>query len=152
MRISKVRDVKTPTRGTEKSAGLDFYIPNDWVMPHNKNNCYFLFPGYDVIIPSGIKVEVPKGMALVGFNKSGVATKSKMQIGACVVDEDYQGEIHLHLFNLGRYVVELHQGDKIAQFILLPMFYDKVEEVAVEELFSHGSERGDGKFGSTGNN
>ena len=28
MKISKVREVKTPTRGTEKSAGIDFYMPN----------------------------------------------------------------------------------------------------------------------------
>jgi len=152
MRISKVRDVKTPTRGTGKSAGIDFYIPNDWHMPHNKNESYFLFPGYDVIIPSGIKVEVPTGMALVGFNKSGVATQRKLQIGACVIDEDYQGEVHLHLFNLGRYVVELKRGDKIAQFILLPMFYDNIEVVNESELFEQESERGDGKFGSTGNN
>lgn len=151
MKISKVRDVKTPTRGTSKSAGIDFYIPNDWHMPNNKNECFFLFPGYDVIIPSGIKVQVPENMALIGFNKSGIATKSKLQIGACVIDEDYQGEIHLHLFNLGRYVVELHRGDKIAQFILLPMSYDSILVVPEDELFNEESERGEGKFGSTGN-
>ena len=29
MKILKVRNVKTPTRGTDKSAGLDFYVPED---------------------------------------------------------------------------------------------------------------------------
>lgn len=27
MKITKIREVKTPTRGTECSAGLDFYVP-----------------------------------------------------------------------------------------------------------------------------
>ena len=30
MKISRVRDVKMPTRGTKGSAGLDFYVPNDY--------------------------------------------------------------------------------------------------------------------------
>ena len=30
MRIFKIRDVKTPTRGTNMSAGIDLYIPNDF--------------------------------------------------------------------------------------------------------------------------
>lgn len=30
MRISKVRNVKTPQRGTGKSAGIDFFIPEDF--------------------------------------------------------------------------------------------------------------------------
>lgn len=31
MKISKVKSVKTPTRGTSKSAGIDFYVPEDFV-------------------------------------------------------------------------------------------------------------------------
>ena len=30
MKIVKVRNVKTPTRGTGLSAGIDFYIPEDF--------------------------------------------------------------------------------------------------------------------------
>ena len=30
MKIVKVRNVKTPERGTNKSAGIDFYIPEDF--------------------------------------------------------------------------------------------------------------------------
>ena len=29
IRISKTRNVKTPTRGTPESSGLDFYVPSD---------------------------------------------------------------------------------------------------------------------------
>ena len=79
MKISKVREVKTPTRGTPQSAGIDFYVPNDYTG-------HTLVPGSKAFIPSGIKANVPDGHALIAFNKSGVALKKSLFIGACVVD------------------------------------------------------------------
>ena len=43
-------------------------------------------PGQSVLIPSGIHVKVPDGYALIYFNKSGVASKKHLHVGACVVD------------------------------------------------------------------
>lgn len=142
MKIQKIRDVKTPTRGTSKSAGIDFYVPNN---PIYKN--LSIAPGESVLIPSGIKAEVPKGYALIAFNKSGIAMQKRLYVGACVVDEDYQGEIHIHLTNVGDVITTIHINDKIAQFILLPVFYDTIEEV--EYIHSIPTERGTGAFGST---
>ena len=103
MKISKVRDVKLPVRGTDKSAGIDFFIPNDFVSQT-------ILPGESVCIPSGIKANVPNGFALVVFNKSGVALKRSLAVGACVIDEDYQGEIHLHVYNFGLVIVIVHRN------------------------------------------
>jgi len=142
IRISKVREVKTPTRGTPGSAGLDFYVPEGitGTIPS----------GEDVCIPSGIRVDVPAGYAFVAHNKSGVALNKKLTVGACVVDEDYQGEIHLHLFNVGEETVDIEGGEKIVQFLLLPVKYPRVEVVPDKELFYSTSKRGAGGFGSTG--
>ena len=142
MKISKVRKVKTPTRGTQLSAGIDFYVPQDY-------SCT-LSPGSSCLIPSGIKANVPEGCALVAFNKSGIAVKKSLHVGACVVDEDYQGEIHLNLMNVGKKEVEINSGDKILQFVLLPVFYDIIEEVDAKDLYKSQTERGAGGFGSTG--
>lgn len=142
MRISKTKDVKTPTRGTPKSAGLDFYIPNDF--PETS-----VAPKKSIRIDSGIKVEVPKNHALIAFNKSGIAI-SGLSVGACVIDEDYQGTVNLHLFNVSDQPILLYPGQKLTQFILIPMFYDTVEEVDDSELHKQLSERGEGAFGSTG--
>lgn len=142
MKVARTRDVKLPTRGTSASAGIDFYIPNDY--PETR-----LLPGEHALIPSGIKVNVPEGHALIAFNKSGVSTKQRLQVGACVVDEDYQGEIHLHVHNLGPATV-LKPGQKLVQFILIPVTYAAVEEVEEGDLFETKTERGDGGFGSTG--
>ena len=141
MKILKCRNVKTPTRGTSKSAGIDFYTPNNMAP-------ILLGPGDDALIPSGIKAQVPPGYALIAFNKSGVATKSKLIKGAEVVDEDYPGEIHIHVFNNGKSTILINPGHKLIQFILIKMNYEDIE--VVETLDNTESERGDGAFGSTG--
>ena len=146
MKIAKIREVKTPTRGTSQSAGLDFYIPDDG------SGNYSIQPGQSVCIPSGIKVNVPPGHALIAFNKSGVALKKSLDVGACVVDEDYQGEVHLHLTNIGTETARLQPGEKIVQFVLLPVNYAEVEVVDESHLFDENTERGSGGFGSTGVN
>jgi len=160
MKIAKVKKVKTPTRGTVKSAGVDFYIPEGFDQ--------ILMPGHDALIPSGIHVDVPEGYMLYATNKSGVVTSKMAQeecrgkakdgafesiviLGAATVDEDYQGEIHIHLINTGLSAVRLVGGMKIAQFVLLPVSYEDIEVAdSLEELYSNATERGAGGFGSTG--
>jgi len=144
MKYAKIRKVKSPVRGTKESAGIDFFVPDDF-------KTQTLDPGNHVLIPSGIKVNIPPGFALIGFNKSGIAVKRRLIIGACVIDEDYQGEMHIHLSNVGNENAVIEPGDKIAQFILVPVFYDQLEEVDADVLYTSISKRGEGGFGSTDN-
>ena len=145
MKIFKVKDVKTPERGTSESAGIDLFIPNDF-------SPVSLLSGESVFIPSGIKVNVPAGYALVAMNKSGIAAKKSLLVGACLIDEDYQGELHIDLKNVGTEQQILNPGDKIIQLVCLPINYVAIEEVHSEnELFGNVvTERGSGGFGSTG--
>lgn len=163
MKFCKVRDVKSPERGTSKAAGIDFFVPYDF-------NCYeemTLYPQTDMLIPSGIKAAIPEGYMLMAADKSGVVTSAEacrkagripkkgafnsiIAIGAKIVDEDYQGEIHIHIINVGSEPVIIEPGMKIAQFIFVPVSYEGLEEVTGAELFSRSSERGDGALGSTG--
>jgi dUTP pyrophosphatase len=146
MKFLKIRDVKSPTRGTAKSAGIDLYIPNDFVETT-------LLPGQSILIPAGLKVNIPENYAFIAFNKSGVATKRHLVVGACVIDEDYQGEIHIHIFNHSNTEsVNLHAGEKIIQCVLIPVKYESIEMVESEEDLWNGevTERGEGGFGSTG--
>ena len=141
MKVQKLRDVKTPNRGTTVSAGIDFYVPEDF-------ETTTLAPGESVLIPSGIKVQVPRGYALIAFNKSGVAVKQGLSVGACVVDEDYEGEVHLHMINTSSKEQVIATGQKLVQFVLIPVSYFDVE--VVDEIQSRNTERGAGGFGSTG--
>ena len=160
MKYTKIRDVKSPSRGTAQSAGIDFFIPHDF----NGGEPLSIPPGGRVLIPSGIKVSLPTGYALIAFNKSGVAYKTGLIVGACVVDEDYQGEIHLNMINTNhpdQYYdgaayssssgcVTVNPGDKLTQFVLLPVNYVNPTETTIEELHPTTTERGVGGFGSTG--
>ena len=141
----KTRDVKSPER-SGKNAGIDFFIPRDFA------DVYRLGPNESVFIPSGIKVSLPSNTCLIAFNKSGVATKYNLQVGACVVDENYKGEIHLHLTNIGKEVVTLSKNQKILQFVLVNQEYSLLKETKSEAPWKleRYNERGDKGFGSTG--
>ena len=143
LKFVKVKNVKSPVRGTSESAGIDFFVPDDF-------ETIVLLPGESCFIPSGIKVNVPKGHALIAFNKSGVAVKKNFHVGACVVDEDYQGEVHLNLTNTGNLPQVVERGDKIVQVLLVPINYANPIEVEPKNLYTKESERGEGGFGSTG--
>ena len=141
MKIQTVRSVKTPTRGTDKSAGIDFYIPEDF-------QTKIIGLGESVLIPSGVKAEIPEGYMWLALNKSGVATKLGLQVGAQVVDEDYEGEIHIHVTKVTHGTVQLEAGMKIVQLALIKVSYENVE--LVDELQPRNTQRGSGGFGSTG--
>ena len=155
IRFTKIRNVKSPVRGTGYSAGMDFFVPNDF--PET-----IIDPSTDLLIPSGIKVEIPEHTCLLGVDKSGIASSfsaknrcglqgknemdSALIIGAKLIDADYRGEIHLHIINVGKYPVIIKPGMKICQFILLPVFYDNWVES--ENLLVPSGR--DGGFSSTG--
>jgi dUTP pyrophosphatase len=80
--------------------------------------------------------------------KSGLALKQGLTVlnTPGTVDAGYRGEIQVILINLGAEVVEIKQGQKIAQMVLAPVVFGTFQEVA--ELTD--SQRGVGGFGSTG--
>ncbi len=162
MKFLKMYDVKSPTRGTPFSAGIDFFVPENTqefieaFKEKNKDiniteNGFIVEPQKRVNIPSGIKTEFDENYALIAFSKSGVSLKYGLDVGATVVDSDYTGIIHLSLVNTSDEPVEIKFGQKIIQFVLIPVNYAMPAEVtSEEELFTRQSERGSGGFGSTG--
>ena len=140
------REAKIPERAHSGDAGIDIFAPLDmprtWINPHR-----------DVLIKTGLRVAVPEGYALIVKNKSGIATKKKLVIGACVIDHGYTGELTIHLMNVSLWTESIDPGEKITQVILVPVETPEVSMVSEDEYMnSYGdSERGEGGFGSTGN-
>ena len=126
LQIFKTRKVKTPER-TGLNAGFDFFIPEDF-------EPYSLYSNSNIMIPSGIKVRLPKYHVLIAFNKSGVATKNNLIVGACVIDENYTGEIHIDIHNIGTQSIKILPNKKIVQFILIEQAYHNIEEVLSEKV------------------
>lgn len=110
-------------------------------------------PHERILIPSGIRVWIePKDSALIATNKSGVATKKGLVVGATTVDSEYTGEVHLSLINTNNYYIDVECGDKIVQFIHTPVILSQMTEITENEYkeISSNSSRGSGGFGSTG--
>lgn len=160
----KIRKVKDPQRESG-NAGIDCFVPEEeggFINDLKAKNPtiditdlrILLNPGQSVLIPLGLKTKFPENIALEAANKSGVATKKKLFVGASVVDSSYQGEVHCHLVNVGDEVQTISFGEKIVQFI--PRVIDteehRVYSEMTEEEFFNGikTKRGQGGFGSTG--
>lgn len=176
----KTREVKSPIRGTAESAGIDFFLPElpaikDSVYFSDFSSCkeldinittmfgdsdsigtenlkgLLIQPGEDILIPSGIHVNIPKGYELTVMNKSGVCTKLKLIVGAELIDSDYQGELHFHLFNLNTNPVLLLPGQKVVQMkMAMVSLVNPVEVETLDRLYTNQTERGTGGFNSTG--
>lgn len=169
LKYVKVRKVKSPTRAHPFDAGIDFYVPEDLtadVMKQKLNvvkedievsyngkfiNAMKLNPGQSILIPTGIHVKVPDGYALIYMNKSGVASKKHLHVGACVVDQNYEGECHINLTNVGNEAMVIEAGEKIVQGLIIPINYAVTEEIkSLEEMYAGSDhDRGVGGFGST---
>lgn len=165
--FTKIRDVKTPERGTPESAGIDFFMPDidesfvQAFLAKNKESNAILFKngltipaGERVLIPSGIKVWIEdKETMLMAANKSSMSTKYGLIFTAEVVDSDYTGEMHIGLYNTSHNPVTVYPGDKLIQFVHVPVYLSSMVEVNGEDYQKvvdfYGTMRGDGGFGST---
>jgi dUTP pyrophosphatase len=107
-----------------------------------------ILPGQRVLVPTGLRVEIPQGFELQVRPRSGLALEHGVTVlnAPGTVDADYRGEIRVLLVNLGERAFTLRPGDRIAQLVLAAVA--RAEFVAAENLA--GSGRGAGGFGSTG--
>ena len=131
------KDAKMPTRGTNGSSGLDVYTPKDIIIE----------PWKDILVPLDLRFEIPYGWDLSVYNKSGISTKLKLFKGAELIDSDYRGNCHIHLFNFSNNIIKFNKGDKIAQLVMREVWMGDLEKV---EDISTDTNRAEGGFGSTG--
>ena len=139
--FSRITDVNPPQYSSDGAAGIDFFHPNNFAT--------IIPPGAAVLIPSGIKVNIPKDYALIAYNKSGVAVKKELSVKACVIDCDYQGEIKVHLKNESKEYQTIHAGDKFIQFVYTHTPQAQLLELPIDSLYEEETNRGEGGFGST---
>mgnify|MGYP003149938892 FL=1 len=149
LRVYKIREAaKLPIRAHAADAGVDlFYCPDKKHALYGTDYC--VHPSESKIVPTGIKVEVPYGFMLEIKNKSSVAAKKQLLVGACVVDSGYDGEVFVNLHNVGAESRVIQPGQKIAQGVLIPVEPCVVVECGTDTL-NENSTRGAGALGSTG--
>ena len=108
------------------------------------------------MLPTGYRFGIPHGYMLEIKNRSGIASKRSLIVGACVVDSGYDGEVFINLHNVGKETQIIDPGTKIAQAVMVPVVHFRAVETQSGDLYNWYpitiSDRGDGALGSTDKN
>lgn len=154
---------KLPAYATDGSGAMDIYSPEEYVIG----------PGETVMIPIGIKVDIPIGYGLLIQPRSGLSRKSKIRIPNTpgLIDSDYHEEIGVIIENIDPPVKDIQlelgdngeiidgtlhgssftigKGERFAQMRLVEI--PLVNWLPVSSLGSFKNDHGKG-FGGTGTN
>lgn len=109
---------------------------------------YTINPGETVFLSSGIAIAVPEGYMGILAPRGSLCIKNGLHMphSMGIFDADYRGEVIIPLRNASDKAVEILKGERIAQFTFVPVAL--AEFIEVDQLDE--TERGDGRFGSTG--
>tara|TARA_B100000287_G_scaffold359215_1_gene351187 strand:+ start:147 stop:611 length:465 start_codon:yes stop_codon:yes gene_type:complete len=140
-------DAHSPQRANPSDAGLDVFYstkePGEIIAVH---------PNQGALVPTGLRFGVPHGYMLEVKNRSSVAAKLNLVVGACVIDSGYDGEVFINVHNIGRETRVIQDGDKIAQLVMMPVVHFQPQENIMGTLYKYPktiSNRGTGALGST---
>lgn len=131
-----------PTYATSASAGMDLRAQLDQPVT--------LKPLERSIVKTGLFIELPVGFEAQVRPRSGLAAKHGITVlnSPGTIDADYRGEIGVILVNLSNETFTIENGMRIAQLVIAE--HQHISWVEVTQLSE--SNRGEGGFGSTGNN
>ena len=155
-------DVKLPYKKMD-DAGFDIYarVTEDYLV---------IEPHETILVPTGLRVWVPKGYYMQLFERGSTGTKGIGQ-RAGVIDSSYTGEILVPITNhndgllvLANREVTMEEVNPaniwqeyiiypltkaITQGVILPVPDFEVEEITEEEMLSRKTHRGEGRLGSS---
>ena len=135
MKIKMDEGAFEPTRAHDTDAGIDLRA---W---HGVK----IYPHSAEVIGTGTHVQLPKGTCGLLVSKSGLNTIYNIT-STGLVDEGYDGEIMVKLYNHGDKTYQVEAGDKISQLVVIPCLYEPIEIVDSIDC----GDRGSAGFGSTG--
>lgn len=127
-------DAVIPHYQTIGSAGLDLHSIEAATIESGKWN----------LVGTGLKINLPRDTEGQVRSRSGLAAKSGVFVlnAPGTIDEDYQGEIKVILYNASDSIFSIEKGDRIAQLVIAPVY--KVPGMSLDNT------REDKGFGSTG--
>lgn len=130
-----------PSYATAGSAGLDLRACVDEAID--------IEPGQTVLVKTGMAIYIHDvNFAGLILPRSGLGHKHGIVLGNLVglIDSDYQGELMVSVWNRGQTTFRLEPGERLAQYVLVPVVQAEFEQVKeFEETL-----RGAGGFGHTG--
>ena len=133
-------NAKLPTYAHEGDQGADVYAVEDIIIePHTYGN----------MVPTGIKMMIPKGWAIAIRPRSGMSKNTPLRISnsPATIDQLYRGEVKILFDNFSNETVCIKTGERIAQFVLEKNYHGDYRQV---ETVEPNTDRGEGGFGSSG--
>lgn len=100
------------------------------------------------MIDTGIEIQLPKNHYAQIHSRSGLSYKNGLEVGAGIIDEDYQGIIKIILYNHSKNCFHIKKGYKIAQLIVKQSLNVQFEETLYVKTTT--TTRGNKGFGSSG--
>lgn len=140
VRLPQAEDLALPHYASAGAAGLDLQAAITEPVE--------LQPGARTLVPTGLKVGLPRGYELQIRPRSGLALRHGITLPNApgTIDEDYRGEIGVIVMNAGSEPFTLVRGMRIAQAVLAPVVRLSWEEVDTLDETARGA----AGFGSTG--
>ncbi|MCE6957770.1 dUTP diphosphatase [Cereibacter sphaeroides] len=134
-----------PSYETAGAAGADLRAN---LPPEVRAEGLLLPPMQRVLVPTGLRLEIPAGFEAQIRPRSGLALKNGISLPNTpgTIDSDYRGPLGVLLVNLGAEPFRIAHGDRIAQMVVAPVVQAGFQ--LVDDLGE--TARGTGGFGSTG--
>lgn len=134
-------NAKIPTYAHDTDAGADVYAPEDVIIAPGARG---------QMVDTGFKMAMAPGWLMDVRPRSGLSYKTTMRISNTpgTIDAGFRGNVGILIDNLSDETIVIHAGDRIAQFILHPVY--RFKGVVTDDVNQIGENRSGG-FGSTGN-
>jgi dUTP pyrophosphatase len=129
-----------PAYATEGSAGMDLAAA--------VREPLTLAPGARALVPTGLKIAIPRGFEGQVRPRSGLALKHGVTLpnAPATIDSDYRGELQVILVNLGAAPFTVERGMRVAQLLIAPVVRARWVPAAALDATARGA----GGFGHTG--
>ena len=134
-------DAVNPNYNYESDSGFDLHSVEDITIE----------PMGRVLVPTGLRFNIPMGNEIQVRPKSGLALKEGLTVlnTPGTVDSGYDGEVKVIMYNTNTKPYNIKKGQKIAQAVLCPVINGKFVQLQMVDKIED-SERGSNGFGSTG--
>jgi dUTP pyrophosphatase len=124
----------------------EYMLETDVGLDLRANETVSLRPMEQKIVKTGIAIKIPKGHVGLIRDRAGIVSKMNVHTSAGTFDSAYIGEVSVVLINFSDISVQIEEGMRIAQLVIIP-----VTKVSVKEVKSLlKTQRGEKGFGSTG--
>lgn len=127
-------DFFSATRVESQRLEIDSHKPNH---TNSREDYHF------VVVPTGIRMELPYGYHMMMGSRSGLGFKKHIQAFPGIIDSSYRGEIMIKLYSPNSFTIDV--GEKVAQGIIFKSQNYNILQGKVNQ----DTQRGESGFGST---